>query len=263
RKGLIKLMVGRELIDQYPTKVGIQGEKVLEVKHITNKYVKDVSLTLHRGEILGLGGLVGAGRTEVARAIFGADDLLQGEVILNGRKVNIKSPKDAISYGIGLIPEDRKHHGVLLGLSIGKNVTLSSLKRVSKWGVINKVKEKSIWKDLKESLKIKAPSLDQYVKNLSGGNQQKVVLAKWLATQCDILIFDEPTRGIDIGAKQEIYKLMHELVEKGKSIIMISSEMPELLGMSDRILVMHEGKLVGEVSREEATQEVILDMAAH
>lgn len=262
RKCLISLMVGRELADNYPRKGHDCADTILEVKDMNTAYVHNISFKLRRGEILGLAGLVGAGRTETARAIFGADPVISGEIILNGKNVRISSPQDAIKHGIGLIPEDRKRHGVLLKSSIKNNITLSSLARVSKFGYINRKKENRKLLELKDSLKIKTPSLEQLVKNLSGGNQQKVVLAKWLATNCDILIFDEPTRGIDVGAKQEIYKLMRQLAESGKALIMISSEMPELLGMSDRIIVMHEGDIVGELDRNEATQELILDMAS-
>lgn len=262
RRSLISHMVGRELGDDYPRKENPSNENVLEVKRLNTSYVHNISFKLNKGEILGFAGLVGAGRTEVARALFGADPIISGEIILNGKRVLINSPEEAINQGIGLIPEDRKRHGVLLGQSIRNNITFSSLKKVSKYGYIDKKKENNKLIELKDSLRIKTPSLEQLVKNLSGGNQQKVVLAKWLATNCDILIFDEPTRGIDVGAKQEIYKLMKVLAEGGKALIMISSEMPELLGMSDRIIVMHEGYIVGELDRKEATQELVLDMAS-
>lgn len=262
RKNLISLMVGRELTDGYPCCDFKNEEVILEVKALNTSYVHNINFKLNKGEILGFAGLVGAGRTETARAVFGADDVFSGEIFLYGKKVSIKSPKDAIKNRIGLIPEDRKQHGVLLALSIRNNITLSSLSRISKFGWINNKKEDIKIKELKSNLRIKTPTMEQLVKNLSGGNQQKVVLAKWMATKCDVLIFDEPTRGIDIGAKQEIYKLMRQLADSGKSLIMISSEMPELLGMSDRIIVMHEGEIVGELDKCEATQEMILDMAS-
>lgn len=262
RQCLISLMVGRELVDAYPESNKENGETLLEVEGLSTGYIHNISFSLKRGEILGFAGLVGAGRTEVARAIFGADAVRSGRIRLKGRPVTVKSPQDAIKQGIGLIPEDRKHHGVLLGMSIRNNITFSNLSELSRFGYINRKKETGRVRELKENLRIKTPSLDQLVKNLSGGNQQKVVLAKWLATQCDVLIFDEPTRGIDIGAKQEIYKLMRNLSESGKAILMISSEMPELLGMSDRIIVMHDGRIVGTVGKKEATQEMILDMAS-
>ena len=264
RQELITLMVGRELSATYPKR---QNEStsavVLDAKNISTTYVHNLNFSLKKGEILGFAGLVGAGRTEMARAIFGADPLLSGRVILNGKPVRIKSPEDAIANGIGLIPEDRKQHGLLLQLTVGKNVSLSDLKNLSMYGYINRRQETEKINSLVDNLRIKTPSVEQQVKNLSGGNQQKVVLAKWLATQCDVLIFDEPTRGIDVGAKAEIYKLFVNLADSGKSIIMITSEMPELLGMSDRIVVMLEGTIVGELSRQEASQEKILDMASH
>ncbi len=262
RKEIISLMVGRELGNDYPEKNVKTGNKILELKNISTKNVKNISFNLKSGEILGLAGIVGAGRTEVARAIFGADNILEGDIFINGKKVRIKSPSQAIKNGIGLIPEDRKQQGVLLRMSVRDNISYSSLNKLSKYGLINRKKEKISIEKICTDLKIKTPTLDQLVKNLSGGNQQKVVLAKWLLMDSKILIFDEPTRGIDVGAKQEIYNIMKELIEAGKSIIMISSEMPELLGMSDRILVMHEGRIAGELNKQEATQEIILSMAS-
>jgi ribose transport system ATP-binding protein len=262
RGELIRLMVGRELSGTYPQRTTEKGEVVLSVKNLCSDYIKDVSFELGKGEILGLGGLVGAGRTETARAIFGADTLTGGEIFLNGKPVRIKSPKEAIQHGIGLIPEDRKRHGVLQGLSVKVNITFACLPVLSKRQWIETGKENGVVREQIANLQIKTPSDSQLVKNLSGGNQQKVVLAKWLATKCDVLIFDEPTRGIDVGAKQEIYKLMRSLAEQGKSIIMISSEMPELLGLSDRIVVMREGQVMGELNSREATQETVLAMAS-
>jgi ribose transport system ATP-binding protein len=263
RGELIRLMVGRELSGTYPQRTMETGEVVLKAKNLCNDYIKDVSFELKKGEILGLGGLVGAGRTETVRAIFGADPLTGGEILLNGKPLRIKNPKEAIRHGIGLIPEDRKRHGILQGLSVKINVTFACLPALSKRQWIESRKENGIVREQITNLKIKTPSESQFVKNLSGGNQQKVVLAKWLATRCDILIFDEPTRGIDVGAKQEIHKLMRFLAEQGKSIIMISSEMPELLGMSDRIVVMHEGQVMGELNPRDVTQETVLAMASN
>ena len=197
----------------------------------------------------------------MARAIFGADPLKSGELTLHGKKVKIKSPEDAISHGIGLITEDRKNQGLLLNQGIDYNVSYANLKSVCRFGVINKKKETQVTKKYVEAMDIKIHSLGQMAKTLSGGNQQKVVLGKWLATNSEILIFDEPTRGIDVGAKSEIYQLMRRLIEEGKSIIMISSEMPELIGMSDRILVMHDGRITGEINDSEVTQEKILEFA--
>nr|WP_148257894.1 sugar ABC transporter ATP-binding protein [Leadbettera azotonutricia] len=260
---LIRLMVGRELTGTYPERKTETGPVVLEVKNLRNNYIKNVSFTLKKGEILGLGGLVGAGRTETVRAIFGADAINAGEVSIGGKPVHIKNPKEAIKYRIGLIPEDRKRHGVLLGLSVKNNITFACLPNLSPRQWVDNRKEDAMVGEEIDKLRIKTPTVQQLVKNLSGGNQQKVVLAKWLATKCDVLIFDEPTRGIDVGAKQEIYKLMRALAEEGKSIIMISSEMPELLGMSDRIVVMHEGRIVGELDAKQATQDAVLTMASN
>ncbi|MDR1580764.1 MAG: sugar ABC transporter ATP-binding protein, partial [Synergistaceae bacterium] len=262
RNRLISLMVGRELANSYPGRASAVGEVVLEARGLTNKNISGVSFHLKKGEILGLGGLVGAGRTETARAIFGADSLESGEVLLRGERVNTRSPVIAIGLGLGLIPEDRKLQGVLLNLSVRENITYAALPQISRAGLVDTKLERHIAEKYIAELRIKTPTGEQLVKNLSGGNQQKVILAKWMATRCDILIFDEPTRGIDVGAKQEIYKLMRDLSEEGVSIIMISSDMPELLGMSDRIVVMNEGRVVGEVMAADATQEMILEMAS-
>jgi ribose transport system ATP-binding protein len=221
----------------------------------------DVSFSLHSGEIVGLTGLVGAGRTEVARAIFGADPLEQGQIFLNGQAATIVSPRDAIQQGIGLLTEDRKNQGLVLGMSVAENTTLANLKALSGRFLMDRAKERSITQGYIEELHIKTPGANQMVQNLSGGNQQKVVLAKWLFTRSRVLIFDEPTRGIDVGAKVEIYKLMNELVRQGVAILVISSELPEVIGMCDRILVMHEGRIAGEVSGESATQEQIMALA--
>jgi len=210
---------------------------------------------------VGLGGLVGAGRTEVACAIFGADPLDAGEVLLEGRPVRVRSPRDAISLGIGLVPEDRKQLGLILGMAIRENVTLANLEAVAPAGFISPGRERAATQKYIRDLTIRTPSGEQTVRNLSGGNQQKVVLAKWLFTDSKFLVFDEPTRGIDVGSKVEIYQLMNALTAKGVGILMISSELPELLGMSDRILVMHEGRLAGELARTEATQERVMHLA--
>jgi len=263
RKELINFMVGRELGESYPQNILSSEDVLLEVKNInTLKNLKNISFKLHKSEILGFGGLVGSGRTELARAIFGADSILSGEIFVKGKKVEIKNPGEAVKNGISLVPEDRKQHGILAEMSVKQNITFSSLKNITDFGLINHKKENNIATTFKNKLKIATPNLIQKVKNLSGGNQQKVVLAKWLATQCEIIIFDEPTRGIDIGAKQEIYELIKKLAEEGKGIIFISSEMPELLGMSDRIIVMREGEITGSLNKREATQHAILDMAS-
>jgi inositol transport system ATP-binding protein len=259
---LIKLMVDRELTEIFPEKHSPIGEVKLSVKNLSRKKVfKDVSFDVHVGEILGLSGLMGSGRTEVVESIFGVTKLDCGEIYIDGKKVKIKRPSDAIKHNIGLVTEDRKYSGLVLPLSVKENMTLSSLRTLSKLTVVNKKKELSQTEEMVKSLKVKTPSIKQTVENLSGGNQQKVVLGKWLLTEPDILIFDEPTRGIDVGAKAEIYHLISRLAREGKTIIFISSEMQEILGMCDRILVFHEGKLRGELKREEATQEKVLKLA--
>lgn len=263
RKELVSLMVGRELGESYPAKGGCRpGEELLQVSHLNTSKLKDISFAVRSGEILGFAGLVGAGRTEVARAIFGADPRISGEISVRGKTLNIKTPADAIRAGICLIPEDRKGQGVHLHLSVRDNITLPKIKDLSKWMMIQPAQERKLIDQYILTLEIKTPSETQLVNNLSGGNQQKVVLAKWLAVNCDIMIFDEPTRGIDVGAKQEIYQLMESLRQEGKAIIMISSELPELIGMSDRIAVMHEGKINGILSGTEATQSAILELAS-
>lgn len=262
---IIHMMVGRELKDTLEEHSPFEGEKevLLEVKRLKNNKVKDISFKLNKGEILGISGLVGSGRSEVVRALIGADKTDEKEIYLNDKridkKVDIKSPYEALKIGIALIPEDRKNQGLILESSVKNNVSLSALNKIrNKYKFIDKAKEIDIVKKYVSSLNIKTPGIDRMVKNLSGGNQQKVVIAKCLNTDCKILIFDEPTRGIDVGAKAEIYKLMRQLVDKGVSIIMISSELPEILRMSDRILVMRKGQITGEISAMEATQEKIM-----
>lgn len=259
---LIAIMVNRKLGQQYPKKRYQKGNKVLEIKNLNTALLKNVSLEAYRGEILGLAGLVGAGRTETVRALFGADRIQSGEFFLNGKKITVRSPRDAVRLGIGLIPEDRKKQGVLLKLSIRHNISFANLNGIKSKFSISMKKDRAASRRFVEALEIKTPSEEQLAGQLSGGNQQKVVLAKWLFRDSDILIFDEPTRGIDVGAKQEIYKLMNQLVEQGKVIIMISSEMPELMGMADRIIVMHEGAIQGTLEREEFSQEKILALAS-
>lgn len=263
RKELVSLMVGRELGESYPEKSGKQpGEEVLRVSNLNTSKLKDVSFSLKSGEILGFAGLVGAGRTEIARAVFGADPRRSGEIAVHGKTVSIKTPSDAIEHGICLIPEDRKGQGVHLHLSVRDNISLTRVKQLSRCGVIQASRERELVEQYLHVLQIKTPSEKQVVNNLSGGNQQKVVLAKWLAASCDVMIFDEPTRGIDVGAKQEIYQLMENLRREGKAIIMISSELPELIGMSDRILVMYEGRITGQLSGGDVTQSAILELAS-
>ena len=238
------------------------GEEVLRVENLYGNGDRNISFTLHRGEILGFAGLVGAGRTELMRVLYGADPMESGKVYIYGKEVHIKCCGDAIQAGIGYIPEDRKAHGVFLPMTIKWNTVINNLKAFSSGLFVDTKKENRAAEEYREKFRIKTPSLEQRVRNLSGGNQQKVVLAKTLAANSEIVIFDEPTRGIDVGAKQEIYKLMNELVESGKSILMVSSDMPELLGMSDRVIVIYEGEKTGEVSKEEFNQNYILDLAS-
>ncbi len=262
REGIIKLMVGRELTQMIPKVAADIGDVALEVKNISRKgALKNVSISVKKGEVLGIAGLVGAGRTELARVIFGADPFDSGEILLFGKPVKIKSPQDAIKLGIGLVTEDRKQQGLVLGMAVRENISLANLDALSKFNFIMSAKEKEVSNKFVGELRVKTPTIEQTVQNLSGGNQQKVVLAKWLFTDSKVLIFDEPTRGIDVGAKTEIYQLMNELAKTGAAIIMISSELPEVLGMSDRIMVMHEGRITGELSRAEATQEKIMHLA--
>lgn len=262
---LIKLMVGRELTQTYPPRGDCidENEVILELKDVTGNGDKNISLKVHKGEILGLGGLVGAGRTELAQMIFGAVKKQSGEIYFKGKEINPKSPREAIDIGIALVPEDRKRHGALLGVSIKNNINMPIYQRNSTLSVINSKVERETAEKYEKSMAIKTPSLQQLVKNLSGGNQQKVILAKWLAADAELIIVDEPTRGIDVGAKYEIYKLMNELVEKeGKAIIMISSEMEELMGMSDRIVVLSEGNMTGSLEKSEFSQETIMAYAS-
>ena len=262
RKELISLMVGRELKESYPSRSNPPGEIALEVKNLSGNGDKDISFSVRKGEILGISGLVGAGRTELAMLLFGAVPIQGGEMWVDGKPVQIHSPQDAIQMGIGLLTEDRKGKGLFLEMGVGWNISFPIIRRLSKYGIVATKTENQIAEKYKQRINIKTPSLMQRVINLSGGNQQKVVLAKSLAAESDILIFDEPTRGIDVGAKQEIYNLMCELANSGIAILMISSDMEELLGMSDRIIVLCEGKLVGEVNRDQFSQDYILDLAS-
>lgn len=262
RQKLISMMAGRELKENYPSRKMQIGGEVLRVENLYGNGDKDISFSLHKGEILGFAGLVGAGRTELMRVIYGANPMESGKIFFEGKEVNIKSCQDAIKLGIGYIPEDRKAQGVFLRMSIKWNTVINNIKNFSDGIFVNKNKEYSVAEEYQKKFDIKTPSLEQKVMNLSGGNQQKVVIAKTLAANCKIIIFDEPTRGIDVGAKQEIYKLMNELVEKGNSIMMVSSDMPELLGMSDRVAVIYEGRKTGEVQKEEFEQNYILDLAS-
>lgn len=261
---VIAMMVGRHLehTEKHIPDTG-SNATVLEVKRLNQgRTIRDVGFTLRRGEILGFAGLMGAGRTEVARAIFGADPIESGEVLVHGKRIALRSPQDAVRSGIGYLSEDRKHFGLATGMDVESNITLPSLSRWLRWHVfLDKAGIHRISKKMVDTLRIKTPSLTQTARLLSGGNQQKVVIAKWLVRDCDILIFDEPTRGIDVGAKSEIYKLLNELAAQGKAIIVISSELPEVLLLSHRILVMCEGRITGEVHGSVATQEILMQLA--
>lgn len=259
---LIRQMVGRDMEGRFPSKSEVEKKKGLSVVGLCcQEVLHDINLEVRKGEIVGLAGLVGSGRTELAKAIFGVRCPDKGAIHLNGRKIKVKSPRDAINNGIGLVTEDRKKEGLVLGLSVKKNITLPSLGRLSKMGLVSEKGEKRRVKKIIQELDIRTPSMDRQVEYLSGGNQQKVSLAKWLVTESNVIIFDEPTRGIDVGAKFEIYNLILDLARRGKAILMISSELPEILGMSDRIVVMREGKIVGELLPEDATEEKIMSLA--
>ncbi|SFM01574.1 sugar ABC transporter ATP-binding protein [Halanaerobium salsuginis] len=267
---IIARMVGRDINDLFPKQEFKRGAKTLEVKNITvpdpfnpdKNLVDDVSFTAYKGEILGISGLMGAGRTELVNAIFGVYGKKRtGEIFLNGNQLAINSPADAIESGIALVTEDRKELGLLLDKNLIMNMTLPSLKKFSSSFTIDKNAEKETSENYVKQLNIKTPSLDVFVEKLSGGNQQKVVIGKWLITNSDVLILDEPTRGIDVGAKVEVYRLMNQLVEEGVTVIMISSELPEIMGMSDRIIVMSEGEKTAELTRQEADQETIMKYA--
>ena len=261
---LIRLMVGRDLKEKYPPRKDcIQDEVALELQNITGNGDNDISLQVRKGEVLGLGGLIGAGRTELAQIIFGAARKTSGKIIFMGKEINPKDSREAIDLGIGLVPEDRKRHGVLLQNSIKNNINMPIYKKISKFSVISSKLESENAEKYKKELFIKTPSINQLVRNLSGGNQQKVILGKWLAADSALIIFDEPTRGIDVGAKFEIYKLINALVENGKAILLISSEMEELMGMSDRIIVLSEGMMTGELQKKDFNQDIIMRMASN
>ena len=260
RQGLINMMVGREMGQEYPKEPGNIGDTILEVKNLNCGILKDISFQVKSGEVFGISGLVGAGRTELARAILGIDKIESGEVYVRGKKVKYRTFADAIHDGLGLIPEDRKLQGLVQRMTVKRNTTLVNLDGVIKGGVIRKALEDKYSEEYCKKLHVVTPSMETMVMNLSGGNQQKVVIAKWLFKGSEILFLDEPTRGIDVGAKAEIYRLINQMVQEGKTVIMISSEMPEILGMCDRIMVLHEGHKMGELMAEEATQEKIMAM---
>ncbi|OPJ57030.1 ribose ABC transporter ATP-binding protein RbsA [Alkalithermobacter paradoxus] len=259
---IIEMMVGRKLTEQFP-KVNVQvNETVLEVKNLTNKHVKNISFKVREGEILGISGLMGSGRTELAKTIYGSIKKDAGDIYIRGKKIDINCPKSAIKAGIAYVCEDRKSEGLILGLSVKENMTISSLDKLKgKLLTIDKSKESKEVESYINKMSIKTPSMNQIIKNLSGGNQQKVAISKALMTDPKVLILDEPTRGVDVGAKKEIYDLINKFKKEGKAVIMISSEMPEILGMSDRILVLHEGKMSGEFNISDASQEKIMKSA--
>ncbi len=260
---LIQHMVGRELSKTFPPrKVPVGDEVVLEVENLTGNGVRDINFALHKGEILGFSGLLGCGRTETMQMIFGAAKKKSGTVRINGNAVDIRNTSQAFANGIGLVPEDRKQHGAFMPMSIRWNISLSSLNGLMKGPWIDRRKERGLAQEYRDKLRIKTPSLEQMVGNLSGGNQQKVVIAKVMAANAEIIIFDEPTRGIDVGAKQEMYKLLRELVESGKSVILISSEMEEVIGLADRMVVLYEGRQMGILDRQDFDQEKILKLAS-
>jgi len=260
---VIRMMIGRDLTDLYQKTHTPIGSPVLEVKHLTVKGIlNDISLTLHRGEILGISGLVGAGRTELARAIFGDLAYQAGEILVDGKLIRPSCPDDCIAAGIGLVPEDRKDQGLVLPMPVKNNISMAVLGRLAQLGVIRGRKEAQLAEESVRRLAIKTPSIQQPVQFLSGGNQQRVVIAKWLATHPKVLLIDEPTRGIDVGAKSEIYALLNRLASQGVAILMISSELPEILAMSDRILVMHQGRIRAELPGKSATEETIMRFAA-
>ncbi|MDO4343343.1 MAG: sugar ABC transporter ATP-binding protein [Eubacteriales bacterium] len=258
---LVALMVGREIKDKFPTRNSKIGDVLFRAEHISTKdKVRDVTLEVHAGEIVGMAGLVGSGRTEFARAVFGADPRSGGKIYINGEEVFIHSPLDAIEHGLGFVTEERKKDGLVLIASVCENISLASRRQSSKGIFADLKKQKETALKYVDKIRIKTPSLKQQVVNLSGGNQQKVILAKWLSANAKVIIFDEPTRGIDVGAKAEVYQLMNQLLENGAGIIMISSELPEIMGMSDRILVMREGALTGEIAKNEFEQKRILSV---
>lgn len=259
---IVQMMVGRELGERFPGRNATIGDVKLELKGLTRPGLcEDINFSVRKGEIVALAGLMGAGRTEVAQAIFGHRKMSKGQIFIDGNEVKIKNPRQAKKLGIGFVTEDRKTQGLIVDFSIKENISMANFDKVSTSGMISRSKEKSFVSNFVKRLGVKTPTAELSAKSLSGGNQQKVVIAKWLGINPEILILDEPTRGVDIGAKKEIYQIMNELAEQGVAILMISSELPEVIGMSDRVLVMHEGKITGEVTGEEMTQEKIMHYA--
>jgi ribose transport system ATP-binding protein len=259
---ITKMMIGRDLSEQYPRSNKKIGDKVLKVEGINRAgTLKDISFEVRSGEILGFSGLVGSGRTEVARAIIGADTFDSGAIYLNGKKVKIETPVTAKKLGMALVPEERKSEGLVLSLSVEKNISLPYLKKINKSNIISKKKVAQLSDELVKRLNIRPDNTNIRVRNLSGGNQQKVAIAKWMYEKHSVIIFDEPTRGVDVGAKAEIYKLMNEIASQGVAIIMISSDLPEIIGMSDRVIVMKEGEIIGELRKEELSEQAVMNLA--
>jgi rhamnose transport system ATP-binding protein len=263
RSTLIQLMIGRELSAIFPKRAVAHGSVALELRGVTSASagVRDVSLTVRSGEIVGLAGLVGSGRTELAQTVFGLTPPDSGEVLVHGRAIDARSPAGAIVAGIGYLPEDRKQHGVIADMAVDQNVSLANLPAVARGGMIDRPRERLQARDYVDRLRIKTAAVSSAVESLSGGNQQKVALARWLATSPKVLILDEPTQGVDVGSKSEIHALMQDLAERGLAILMISSELPEILGMSDRVAVMRGGTIAGMLSRDEATQGRVMAIA--
>jgi ribose transport system ATP-binding protein len=261
KRSLVRWMIGRELEQEYPKASLERGEEILRIEGLNAGMLRDINLSVYRGEVLGLAGLVGAGRSELARVLFGADPRSSGRVLLRGREIRPRSPREAIDEGIGLLTEDRNAYGLIMQMTVRENITLASLRQVANGPFIAGAKESSVAERFSAELRIKTPSIEQQVEHLSGGNRQKVVLARWLFTKSALLIFDEPTAGIDVGVKFEIYQLINRLAQEGVGIIVISSDLPELLGVSDRVAVMCEGRLTGVLSRQEATQERVMLLA--
>lgn len=258
---LVSLMVGRDIVDRYPRTPSTPAETILETRGLTTAWVRDVSIQIRAGEIVGLGGLMGAGRTEVARALGGVDKVVAGEMQVRGRSVRFKSPADTIRHRIAFVTEDRKEQGLVLSFSVRENTALPTLHQRSRLGLVQRSVERAYVRDLVQQLRVKLNTLEDLVSNLSGGNQQKVVIGKWLGHNPDLFILDEPTRGVDVGAKQEIYHLMNDLKAQGKAVLMISSDLPELLGMSDRVYVMNEGRVQGELKRGAMGEEQFMRLA--
>jgi len=264
RPALVRMMIGRSFSETFPPRDSMAGEEVLRIEGLrVGERLKDIHLTVRRGEVVGISGLVGAGRTELAQAIFGTRRIDAGEIRVAGKKVSLRTPRQALRHKIGYLTEDRNAEGLVMGQTVTENAALPSLGKRQRWGVVHRKREREVVEATTQDLQLRAPSLNTDVENLSGGNRQKVVLAKWLISGPELIIFDEPTRGIDVGAKSEIWQLMRDLASQGKGIVMISSELPEIVGMSDRVYVMHRGAIVGEIKGNEATEEEVMMLATY